>query len=73
MLDWVFEKIPDLKRTSLQIGNEIDINAISTPIFWKQYETFVREVAQHVHTKRPRAEFESREEDQQAFRILPFD
>ena len=53
MLDWVFEKTPQLELISLQIGNEIDLNAISTPDFWSQYKTFVREVTNHVHKKRP--------------------
>ena len=53
MLDWVFDKIPKLELSSLQIGNEIDLNVISTPSFWSQYATFVKEVVSHVHMTRP--------------------
>ncbi len=53
MLDWVFEKIPNVDLVSLQIGNELDLNSISTPAFWEQYSAFASQVTSHVHLRRP--------------------
>ena len=53
LLDWVFSQIPDLKLTSLTIGNEIDSYLADDQQAWRAYQTFFEAVVAHVHQAHP--------------------
>lgn len=52
MLDFIFDKIPDLELVSLSIGNEVDVHLGTDAERWRQYTAFCGEVADYARTKR---------------------
>ena len=53
LLDFVFEKIPNVNLTTLVIGSEIDAYLGDDPEKWAQYTNFFRQIAAYAHQKRP--------------------
>lgn len=52
LLDFVFEKIPDVELVSLSIGNEVDAYLGADAERWRQYTAFYEEAADYARTKR---------------------
>ena len=50
MMDYVYEKTPDLQYTAIAIGNEID-SYLDSPEEWKSYEEFYRQTKEHIKSK----------------------
>jgi hypothetical protein len=53
LLDYVFSQVPDLELTSFSIGNEVDAFLGSDETMWRQYQTFIEEIAPYVRDLRP--------------------
>ena len=53
LLDWVFSQIPDLRLTSLSIGNEVNVFLGSAPGAWAAYGRFYEATSEHGRGLRP--------------------
>ena len=50
MIDYFYEKTPDIKIMSMAIGSEIDAH-MDTPERWNAYESFYKQVTEHIKNK----------------------